>query len=437
MPLRLLCAFAGPGNFFRATCKEREFLYAKGGCRGSRPGLVTFKAACDILQHCGAPASTVAAVQGLQGAKAMTPAEISALPAPSARDSAGNDAADEDGSEDEMPLLSRLGMKSPASPAVQRPDQAARSLARAPPKTPKVPKKARVPDATSAAKKGVKKAVALSPGQLLNRLPRPKAHATLNTSPRQRQLQLTFAPLRKAESAAGATPSTPEAQRAASGASPDAAFRLSRSARPSERAEWSHHSSDSEQHEAAADAPLQDDCAGAESQPTSSSFQLAIETLGKKTPCQPARVKPEDADHAAAATSAAAVRNHMAGVERLRQFLAAAPAASPPLSASVGAQQAKAALASKRSSSEALGACLKGLPGSKRLKISGSGELKTSAAGLERAKSPGRMAVTARKDTPNVPPRTPISAEATVDEDPVHGDAHALIPAFVPPKKMS
>ena len=406
-----------------ATREERDFLYAKGACTGSRIGLVTLRAACKVLQLFNAPASTIAAMQGLQGAEAMTPAQISSLPSPGARHSAENGAADEDDSEDEMPLLSRLGIKSPASPAVQQPDQAACLPALAPSKTPKVPKKACIPDAKSAAKKSMKKAAALPPDQSSQRLlfpgasSLPKARETLKPSPRQKQLQLTFAPLIKAHAALGATPSTPEVQRAAEGGSQDASPRQSRPARASERAEWSHHSSDSEQHEAAGDAAPQDDCAGAESQPTSSSFQHAIQTAGRKTPCQPASVKTTAADHAAR-------------MERLLQFLAPAPAASPPLSASVGAKQATAALASKRSSSEALGACSKGLPGNKRLKVSGSGEVKASADDLDQPKSPGRVAVTARKATPNVPPRTPISPEATVDEDPVHGDARALFPAF-------
>ncbi len=354
----------------------------------------------------------------------MTPAEISSLPSASAHHSAENGNADEDDSEDEAPLLSCLGMKSPVSPAARQPDQAACLPARASSKTPKLAKKARIPDANSAAKKRLEKAGAL-PGQLQQRLlfPLPKPRGPLSASPRQKQLHLTFAPLSKAEAALKATPSTPEVQTSAGGGALDPALRQSRSGRPSERAEWSHHSSDSEQHEAAADAALQDDCAAAESQPTSSSFQLAIQTLGRKTPCQPARVKTEDADHAAAATPAPIGNSEQhAAVGRLRQLLVAAPAESPPLSASVGAQQAKAALASKRSSSEALSICSKGLSGSKRLKVSGSGEGKASAAGPDVPTSPGRVAVTARKATPNMPPRPPMSA-ATVDEDPVHGDA--------------
>ena len=46
----------------------------------SKAMLVTVMAACNVLQQFGVPAATVAAVRGLQGAKPMTPAEISSLP---------------------------------------------------------------------------------------------------------------------------------------------------------------------------------------------------------------------------------------------------------------------------------------------------------------------------------------------------------------------
>ncbi len=41
--------------------------------------LVTVKAAYKALQHCGAPASTLAAVQGLQGAEPMMLEEQASL----------------------------------------------------------------------------------------------------------------------------------------------------------------------------------------------------------------------------------------------------------------------------------------------------------------------------------------------------------------------
>ena len=52
--------------------------------------LVTVEAACKFLRHYGASATTVAAVQSLQGAKPMTSAEISSLPSPSAHHGAAN-----------------------------------------------------------------------------------------------------------------------------------------------------------------------------------------------------------------------------------------------------------------------------------------------------------------------------------------------------------
>ena len=77
-----LSAFAGPAERRLMTPKERAFLIKRGalGKSVSKAMLVTVMAACNALQQFGVPAATVAAVRGLQGAKPMTPAEISSLP---------------------------------------------------------------------------------------------------------------------------------------------------------------------------------------------------------------------------------------------------------------------------------------------------------------------------------------------------------------------
>ena len=66
---------AGPAEKRLAAPREVAFLMEKGAVMAGRATLVTVMAACKALRHFGAPLATVAAVQGLQGAQPMTPAE--------------------------------------------------------------------------------------------------------------------------------------------------------------------------------------------------------------------------------------------------------------------------------------------------------------------------------------------------------------------------
>ena len=115
---------AGPGRSRLASDKERAFLVAKGvfGVCVSRAGVVDIKTALSFLQHHNAPASTLAAVQGLQGAQPLTPAEISILSPASALQSGADE--DDDEVDQQVPLAVRHD-RYPAPPAVQPPDQAA------------------------------------------------------------------------------------------------------------------------------------------------------------------------------------------------------------------------------------------------------------------------------------------------------------------------
>ncbi len=78
---KLLCPSAGPNSRRSATCQEQAFLVGKGAVTKHvhKLTLVTVKAAYKALQHCGAPASTLAAVQGLQGAEPMMLEEQASL----------------------------------------------------------------------------------------------------------------------------------------------------------------------------------------------------------------------------------------------------------------------------------------------------------------------------------------------------------------------
>ena len=219
---RLACASAEPGSKRAASHRERAFLAANGVFEKTpaRAVLVTTQAACSLLQHYGASASVLAAMQGLQGAKPMTPAEISSLSPPRASQS-GEDGSDEDDSEDELPLLSCFDRKSAMSPAVQQPGQAG---CHAP----------HVPQA-----------------------------ATL-----QHDHCLPTAALREASPAPEADGETAVLQKSAIRGSQDTALRHSTLARHGERAEWSHHSSDSEQHETATGGARRDKEVATDSKPT-------------------------------------------------------------------------------------------------------------------------------------------------------------------------
>lgn len=310
----------------------------------------------------------------------MTPADISSLPSPSALVSSlpspsallsgeGGDNLETD-SEDEVPLLRRiLGRKSPASPAAQRSGQAACSPAQAPSK---VLRRAGNPAAISAAyQKGIEAARRLL--QSRSKTPgRPVACGIPKDTPQRKQLPLASAFLRKAEAAPGPNASTSEMRKSAGGGSLDAAIRHSRQAKHGERAEWS--SSDSEQQ--GRQPALQDECAGIEIQHTSS-------------PCHSARPQGNTCESGGTPV-------------KVKEASAAGP---------------------KRRSSEVAGICAESLPGSKRLKPSGSTENKASAARLPCAKTPRRTEVTAGKATSYVHPNAPKSANPDGDAEAIHGDA--------------
>ena len=89
--------------------------------------LVTIEAACNVLRHYGASATTVAALQRLQGAKRISPAELSSLASPSAHHSAENGKATleepsgNDESDDEVSMISHSSSGSPAAGASAQP----------------------------------------------------------------------------------------------------------------------------------------------------------------------------------------------------------------------------------------------------------------------------------------------------------------------------
>ncbi len=128
----MLCAPAEPDSKRLAVATERAFLVATGVFRRDTGNavLVTVEAACNLLWHYGASATTVAAVQGLQGSKPMTPAELSSLPSLIARISAENcktaleeSSGDEEG-DDEITMVSRSSSGSPAANASTQPPAA-------------------------------------------------------------------------------------------------------------------------------------------------------------------------------------------------------------------------------------------------------------------------------------------------------------------------
>ena len=221
-------ASAGPAEKRLAAPEEVAFLMGKGAVTAKRT-LVTVMAACDALQHFGAPASTVAAVQGLQGAKPLTPAELSKLSSFDISRSSAD--GDDDGH--------CTGHDTQA--ALQQPLQAACPPARA----------------------------SCSMPEHSRRL-RSASHKRAGSQPGSAALRETVAGLVAARGAA-------EVQKSAGGASLDADATQS-SGKQSERAEWSCHSSDSEQEEEAARAASQPQEVDFHSQPTQA---------GLDTPRQP------------------------------------------------------------------------------------------------------------------------------------------------------
>ena len=361
-----------------AARKDVAFLVAEGALasRAWRAVLVTVGAACNLLRHSGATASTLAAVQGLQGAKPMTPADISSLPSPSALISSlpspkalwsgqGGDNLETD-SEDEVPLVKCLGRKSPVLPVAQRPGQTAGLPAEA---HSSLPGTAANPAARSGAREGVEITPKLSQSRS-EKVACPVENHLPKDTPQHKQL-----PLKKVQAAPRTNVSTSEMRKSAGGGSVDAGLRHSRQAKHGERAEWS--SSDSEQ-QGRQLAP-QDECVGIESQRTSSPCQSA-RLQGKAPCCLPTPVKEEDAS-----------------------------AAGP-----------------KRRSSEVAGICAESLSGGKRVKSSGNTDHKASAAKLPCAKTPRRTEVTAKKATSHVHQSAPESANPDAEEEPVYGDAPPL-----------
>ena len=151
----------------------------------------------------------------------MTPAEISSLSPPRASQS-DEDGGDEVDSEDEVQMLSCLRRKSAMSPAVKQPGQAAR----------------------------------------------PAPHVPREATPQHDQLRPPAAAIPEAVAAPEADKGTAEVPKSAIGESQDTALRHSRLAKHGEKAEWSHHSSDSEHHETAAAGAARDKEVGIDSKPT-------------------------------------------------------------------------------------------------------------------------------------------------------------------------
>ena len=115
---------ADPATMRPAAYKERAFLLENGvfGRRPPRASLLTVQAACNCLQHLGAPVSTLAAMQSLQGAKPTTPAEIRSLAPPNALQGVGDgrDAEverDMDAPEGQLPPMAATSAQ-PSSTAV-------------------------------------------------------------------------------------------------------------------------------------------------------------------------------------------------------------------------------------------------------------------------------------------------------------------------------
>lgn len=124
-----LCASAGSTR--AATREEKAFLVTNGVYTRldvRHPAvLLTVKAACSLLQDLGAPAPTLAAVQGLQGAGPMTAVEISSLPPPRALQSAQEDNDTEMEIDGDVTMLDQPGENAQAPPAVQHSGQAAQT----------------------------------------------------------------------------------------------------------------------------------------------------------------------------------------------------------------------------------------------------------------------------------------------------------------------
>ena len=152
--------------------------------------------------------------------------------------------------------------------------------------------------------------------------------------------------------------------------------------------------------------------------------------IGEASCPLPIPIKMEDADPAAAPTTASAGR-HRATNDRSHQLsAAAATGASTSLDAPetpTGAQPDKVPKGPKRSSSKALGFCAERWSGIKRLKaFSGSGNRGASAAGLPSAKAPRRAEGTAIKATSPMHPRAPKNANTDTEAEEVYGDPHSL-----------